>query len=365
MAVRRGRRPRDDARLRRPGRAVQREGQPAENWWEKADKEEYEKRVEVQVQQAAKQSGAREGAQRQAHVRREHRRPRRAQAGAAPLRQRAAAAGGEAPKINGFTPEQRFFLAWAQVWRENVSKEHALKMLTVDPTAPTSTAPTARSPTCPSSTRRLASRMARRCAWPPKSASTSGGENPAAAELKARRDSVGAAVRYPRTRWISIPGGRSASGSFAHRSRRRRRRPSTPCCSSRRRPARPAAPPRRCGGLALLHSDRRSGGSCRRARVVSRASAASSAGTSIAEHLGVLHVVARAAGGTRGSSRLAPRALVIGNAPAGLLVREQVGREGASVGRRPSRVATSSAARAPWPSPSTRVQGRRTQTTAS
>ena len=40
------------------------------------------------------------------------------------------------PLINGFTPEQRFFLAWAQVWRENVSKEHALKMLTIDPHGP-------------------------------------------------------------------------------------------------------------------------------------------------------------------------------------------------------------------------------------
>lgn len=40
------------------------------------------------------------------------------------------------PLINGFSPEQRFFLAWAQVWRENTSKEHALKMLTIDPHGP-------------------------------------------------------------------------------------------------------------------------------------------------------------------------------------------------------------------------------------
>jgi len=39
-------------------------------------------------------------------------------------------------RLNGFTPQQRFFLAWAQVWRENTSKEQALKMLTLDPHGP-------------------------------------------------------------------------------------------------------------------------------------------------------------------------------------------------------------------------------------
>ena len=107
-----------------------------ENWWAKADKEEYEKRVEVQVQQAAKQrvhgkelNGKLTCGENIADL-------GGLKLALRALRQRAAAAGGEAPKINGFTPEQRFFLAWAQVWRENVSKEHALKMLTVDPHGP-------------------------------------------------------------------------------------------------------------------------------------------------------------------------------------------------------------------------------------
>ena len=107
-----------------------------ENWWAKADKEEYEKRVDVQVQQAAKQrvhgkelNGKLTCGENIADL-------GGLKLALRALRQRAAAAGGEAPKINGFTPEQRFFLAWAQVWRENVSKEHALKMLTVDPHGP-------------------------------------------------------------------------------------------------------------------------------------------------------------------------------------------------------------------------------------
>jgi putative endopeptidase len=41
-----------------------------------------------------------------------------------------------APLINGFTPEQRFFLAWSQAWRENVKKERALQLVTLDPHGP-------------------------------------------------------------------------------------------------------------------------------------------------------------------------------------------------------------------------------------
>ncbi|HVZ77645.1 MAG TPA: M13 family metallopeptidase, partial [Gemmatimonadaceae bacterium] len=45
---------------------------------------------------------------------------------------------GNAPrtKIDGFTPEQRFFLAWAQVWRELNRPEYAKTLVGVDPHAP-------------------------------------------------------------------------------------------------------------------------------------------------------------------------------------------------------------------------------------
>jgi putative endopeptidase len=38
--------------------------------------------------------------------------------------------------IDGFSPVQRFFLSWAQCWRQNVTKERALQLLTIDPHGP-------------------------------------------------------------------------------------------------------------------------------------------------------------------------------------------------------------------------------------
>ena len=37
------------------------------------------------------------------------------------------------PKIDGFTPEQRFFLAWAQVWAGNIRPEEARNRVKTDP----------------------------------------------------------------------------------------------------------------------------------------------------------------------------------------------------------------------------------------
>jgi putative endopeptidase len=39
-------------------------------------------------------------------------------------------------KINGLTPEQRFFISWAQIWRENMREEEMRRRLTIDPHAP-------------------------------------------------------------------------------------------------------------------------------------------------------------------------------------------------------------------------------------
>lgn len=40
------------------------------------------------------------------------------------------------PAINGFTPVQRLFLAWAQAWRQNVTEERAKQLVTLDPHGP-------------------------------------------------------------------------------------------------------------------------------------------------------------------------------------------------------------------------------------
>ena len=38
--------------------------------------------------------------------------------------------------IDGFTPEQRFFLGWAQVWRENMTNESLISQVQTDPHSP-------------------------------------------------------------------------------------------------------------------------------------------------------------------------------------------------------------------------------------
>ncbi len=39
-------------------------------------------------------------------------------------------------KVDGFTPDQRFFLSWAQVWRANITPEYAAQLVVVDPHSP-------------------------------------------------------------------------------------------------------------------------------------------------------------------------------------------------------------------------------------
>lgn len=44
--------------------------------------------------------------------------------------------GQSAEKIDGFTPDQRFFLSWAQIWRENVLPETQAQLILTDPHSP-------------------------------------------------------------------------------------------------------------------------------------------------------------------------------------------------------------------------------------
>jgi endothelin-converting enzyme/putative endopeptidase len=44
--------------------------------------------------------------------------------------------GEEAPVIDGFTGDQRFFLGWAQVWRSKARPEETKRLLTIDPHSP-------------------------------------------------------------------------------------------------------------------------------------------------------------------------------------------------------------------------------------
>jgi len=45
-------------------------------------------------------------------------------------------AGKQVPKRDGFTPQQRFFLGFAQIWCENMTKEAARMRAQVDPHSP-------------------------------------------------------------------------------------------------------------------------------------------------------------------------------------------------------------------------------------
>ncbi len=51
--------------------------------------------------------------------------------------QKALAKSGQRDKVDGFTPEQRFFLGWAQVWRANTREETMKLRLNTDPHSPT------------------------------------------------------------------------------------------------------------------------------------------------------------------------------------------------------------------------------------
>lgn len=106
------------------------------DWWTEADSEEYEARVEVMVQQA-----------NNFEVHGEHVKGKLtsgeniADLGGLRLALRALKATDgfdDSKKIDGFSPSQRLFLSWAQCWRQNITKERSLQLLTVDPHGPNS-----------------------------------------------------------------------------------------------------------------------------------------------------------------------------------------------------------------------------------
>ena len=76
--------------------------------------------------------------------------------------QKALEKSGKREKIDGFTPEQRFFLGWAQIWRANTREEEIKRRLVMDTHSPTNTAATVRSRTRRNFRRRSTSRTARR-----------------------------------------------------------------------------------------------------------------------------------------------------------------------------------------------------------
>jgi len=104
------------------------------DWWTEDDAEEYEKRVEVMVDQANKFEVHGKSVQGKLTSGENI-----ADLGGMRLALRALKARegfDDSVTIDGFTPTQRFFLAWAQCWRQNITKERSLQLLTLDPHGP-------------------------------------------------------------------------------------------------------------------------------------------------------------------------------------------------------------------------------------
>jgi len=106
------------------------------DWWQKEDADEYESRVDVMVKQA--EAFKVHGIPVQGKLTCGE---NIADLGGLRLALRALKATNgfdDTKLVDGFTPTQRFFLAWAQCWRQNITKEKSLQLLTLDPHGPNS-----------------------------------------------------------------------------------------------------------------------------------------------------------------------------------------------------------------------------------
>ena len=104
-------------------------------WWTAADEQEYARRVNQLVGQfGAYQPLAGPVAERRADARRKRGRSGRTVARASCLS--TVAGGRPAPTIDGFTGEQRFFLAWARMWRMKVRPDYLREWVLTFPYAP-------------------------------------------------------------------------------------------------------------------------------------------------------------------------------------------------------------------------------------
>lgn len=104
------------------------------DWWTEEDAKEYEKRVEVMVNQANNFKVHDQAVQGKLTCGENI-----ADSGGILLAYRAlknVEGFDSMPSIDGFTPTQRFFLSWGQAWRQNITKERSLQLLTLDPHGP-------------------------------------------------------------------------------------------------------------------------------------------------------------------------------------------------------------------------------------
>mmetsp|Transcript_23519 Transcript_23519/g.65278 ORF Transcript_23519/g.65278 Transcript_23519/m.65278 type:complete len:725 (-) Transcript_23519:130-2304(-) len=106
------------------------------NWWTEDDSKEYSERVDVMVKQANQFQVHGQSVQGKLTSGENI-----ADLGGLRLALRALKATDgfdNSSKIDGFSPLQRFFLSWAQCWRQNITKARSLQLLTLDPHGPNS-----------------------------------------------------------------------------------------------------------------------------------------------------------------------------------------------------------------------------------
>ena len=104
------------------------------DWWTEDDAKEYEKRKEVMVEQANNYDVHGQKVQGNLTCGENI-----ADLGGLRLALRALKAKevfDSTPLIDGFTATQRFFMSWSQCWRQNITKERSLQLLTIDPHGP-------------------------------------------------------------------------------------------------------------------------------------------------------------------------------------------------------------------------------------
>ena len=104
------------------------------DWWTEEDGKEYEKRVEVMVEQANNYQVHGQNVQGKLTSGENI-----ADLGGLRLALRALKSTNgfdSSGLIDGFSPVQRFFLSWAQCWRQNITQERSLQLLTIDPHGP-------------------------------------------------------------------------------------------------------------------------------------------------------------------------------------------------------------------------------------
>jgi putative endopeptidase len=105
------------------------------DWWQKSDEEEFRRRAEVLVEEynefvpidSSRLNGRLTVAENMADL------------GGVSIAYQAyhnSLAGRKAPVIDGLTGDQRFFIAWGQIWAEKIRDEELRRRIVVDPHSP-------------------------------------------------------------------------------------------------------------------------------------------------------------------------------------------------------------------------------------